>query len=461
MREIDKKRKHSSGEPSGIGLFAKKPRTSSELTDLEMRVVAGDSLTFLYIKGKGGEDKLYASGYNKYGQLGVGDERNRNKWTEVPFPKGFKIEKVIAGAEYSFLKGKGKDGEDKLYASGWNRYGQLGLCNTTDRNEWTEVPVPQGFTVEKVMAGLYHSWLKGKGKDGEDKLYACGWNYYGQLGLGNTTNRTEWTEVPVPQGFSVEKVIAGRSYTFLKGKGKNGQDKIFSCGANYGGQLGLGDTKDRTEWTEVPVPQGFSVEKVIAGRSHIFLKGKGEYGEDKVYASGTNRYGQLGLGDITDRNEWTEVPVPQGFSVEKVIAGDDHSILKGKGKDGEDKMYAAGYNTYGQLGLGHRWKTRKWTEVPVPQGFSVEKVIAGGFHSFIKGKGKDGEGKLYASGYNTYGQLGLGDTANRDKWTEVPIADLLKKLQEDVNDGKQEDDVSEASGSSGFSMGLNPRDCMF
>ncbi len=405
MREIDKKRKHSSGEPSGIGLFAKKPRTSSELTDLEMRVVAGDSLTFLYIKGKGGEDKLYASGYNKYGQLGVGDERNRNKWTEVPFPKGFKIEKVIAGAEYSFLKGKGKDGEDKLYASGWNRYGQLGLCNTTDRNEWTEVPVPQGFTVEKVMAGLYHSWLKGKGKDGEDKLYACGWNYYGQLGLGNTTNRTEWTEVPVPQGFSVEKVIAGRS--------------------------------------------------------HIFLKGKGEYGEDKVYASGTNRYGQLGLGDITDRNEWTEVPVPQGFSVEKVIAGDDHSILKGKGKDGEDKMYAAGYNTYGQLGLGHRWKTRKWTEVPVPQGFSVEKVIAGGFHSFIKGKGKDGEGKLYASGYNTYGQLGLGDTANRDKWTEVPIADLLKKLQEDVNDGKQEDDVSEASGSSGFSMGLNPRDCMF
>ncbi|HJN37392.1 MAG TPA: hypothetical protein QF353_01290, partial [Gammaproteobacteria bacterium] len=73
----------------------------------------------------------------------------------------------------------------------------------------------------------------------------------------------------------------------------------------------------------------------------------------------------------------------------------------------------------------------------------------------------NGEDKLYATGDNSAGQLGLGDTTNRDKWTEVPIADLLKKLQEDVNDGKQEDDVSEASGSSSFSMGLNPRDCIF
>ncbi len=404
MREIDKKRKQSSGEPSGIGLFAKKPRTSSELTDLEISLVAGHGHTFLYIKGKDGEDKLYGCG---------------------------------------------------------NDAGQLGLGNTTDRNEWTKVPVPQGFSVEKVIAGNYHSILKGKGKDGEEKLYASGKNHNGQLGLGDITDRHQWTEVRVPQGFGVEQVIAGASHNILKGKGMNGEDKLYACGHNGHGQLGLGDFNDRREWTEIDIPQGFSVEKVMAGDYHSFLKGKGKDGNDKLYACGRNFEGQLGLGDNEHRNQWTEVDIPQGFSVEKLIAGRENSFLKGKGKDGKDKLYACGNNSFGQLGLGHRRYRNIWTEVPVPQGFSVEKVMVGLHHSFLKGKGKDGEDKLYACGWNYYGQLGLGDNNNRREWTEVPIADLLKKSQEDVNDRKKDGDVLEDSGSSGSSTGLNPRDYMF
>ncbi len=474
MHKLDKKRKQRLGEPSGIGLFAKKPRTSSELKGLEMSVVSGDSHIFLYIKDKDGEDKLYACGGNYCGQLGLGHTNNISRWTKVPFPKDFILEKVVVGYRHSILKGKGKDGEDKLYACGDNEYGQLGLGDGKTRSKWTEVPVPQGFSVEKVIPGLYHSFLKGKGKDGEDKLYATGYNMYGQLGLGDNEHRNQWIEVPVPQGFSVQKVIAGGFHTFLKGKGANGKDKLYACGWNIFGQLGVGNFNDRKKFTEVRVPQGFSVEKVIAGGEHSILKGKGKDGEDKLYACGSNNNGVLGLGKRSDTSKWTEVRVfkrkrceggkyaPQGFSVEKVVFGGNHSILKGKGVNGEDKLYASGWNNYGQLGLGDDKNTRrKWTEVPVPQGFSVEKVIAGREHSILKVKGKDGEDKVYACGANYRGQLGLGDEQSRDKWTEVPIADLLKTLQEDVNDRKKDGDVLEDSGSSSFSMGLNPRDCIF
>ena len=218
MREIDKKRKQSSGEPSGVGLFAKKSRTSSKLTGIEIKVVAGDLHTFLYIKGKGGEDKLYATGYN-IGQLGLGDRRNRYKWTEVPLPQDFSIEKVIAGGFHTFLKGKGKDGENQLYVCGNNDCGQLGVGNTNNRSRWTKVPFPKDFSIEKVIAGGFHTFLKVT-VGGEDNLYACGWNIFGQLGLGDVRKIAEWTEAPVPKDFTIEKVMAGYRHTFLKGKGK-------------------------------------------------------------------------------------------------------------------------------------------------------------------------------------------------------------------------------------------------
>ena len=144
----------------------------------------------------------------------------------------------------------------------------------------------------------------------------------------------------------------------------------------------------------------------------------------------------------------------------KLMAGEYHSFLKVT-VGGEDNLYACGWNIFGQLGLGDVRKIAEWTEAPVPKDFTIEQVVVGYRHTFLKGKDVNGEDKLYATGDNSAGQLGLGDTTNRDKWTEVPIADLLKKLQEDVNDRKQEEDVSEASGSSSFSMGLNPRDCIF
>ena len=49
----------------------------------------------------------------------------------------------------------------------------------------------------------------------------------------------------------------------------------------------------------------------------------------------------------------------------------------------------------------------------------VKKIIAGTFHTFIICT----DGAVYACGSNKFGQLGIGDTKNRNIFTEVTILD--------------------------------------
>ena len=387
-------------------------------------VSAGREHTMLLVKINQGQNKLFATGKNDDGQLGLGDTRDRNEWTEVLVPREFSVEEVIAG-KHTFLKGKGVNGEAKLYACGRNDSGQLGLGDRLDRSEWTEVPLPDGFTIEKVIVGSYHTHLKGKGKDGEGKIYACGANRYGQLGLGDRRGRTEWTEVDLPENFKLEQFVGGGLHSFLKGT-VGGEDKLYAFGYNDYGQLGLGnDERGSHQWAEVDIPRGFRLEQVAAGGAHSFLKGTVD-GEAKLYACGNNASCQLGLGDSRKRNKLTAVDIPQGFSLEKVIAGSNNTFLKGKGVNGEDKLYACGSNHCGQLGLGYTPSRHELTEVTFSDGFKIEQVRAGNIFTFVKGT-VGGEDMIYATGDNDYGQLGLGDRWGRAEWTEVPIRNMVLK----------------------------------
>ena len=388
-------------------------------------LVTGAAHTMMLTKNFKGKVKIYASGLNKYGQLGLGDFDNRNDLTEVILPDGFMIEEFLAGGFHTFIKGKGKNGEDKLYASGNNKFGQLALSDNQDRVQWTKVIIPSEFKLEKVIAGGFHTFLKGKDKGGEDKLYASGYNRYGQLGLGDNNDRNEWTEVDLPENFKLEQFVGGGLHSFLKGT-VGGEDKLYAFGYNDYGQLGLGnDERGSHQWAEVDIPRGFRLEQVAAGGAHSFLKGTVD-GEAKLYACGNNASCQLGLGDSRKRNKLTAVDIPQGFSLEKVIAGSNNTFLKGKGVNGEDKLYACGSNHCGQLGLGYTPSRHELTEVTFSDGFKIEQVRAGNIFTFVKGT-VGGEDMIYATGDNDYGQLGLGDRWGRAEWTEVPIRNMVLK----------------------------------
>ena len=85
----------------------------------------------------------------------------------------------------------------KLYAWGWNIYGQLGDGTTTNRHTPTQIGTSDWSS---IAAGGNHSLGISGGK-----LYAWGSNYYGQLGDGTTTNRHTPTQI----GTSDWTAIAG------------------------------------------------------------------------------------------------------------------------------------------------------------------------------------------------------------------------------------------------------------
>jgi len=153
----------------------------------------------------------------------------------------------------------------------------LTACNRSDNSPST--------VVTAISAGDLHSVaLKNDGT-----VLAWGYNGYGQLGNGTTTD----SYTPVPVSFLLSDVIAisagGYRTVALKNDGT-----VWAWGKNYYGQLGDGTTID--SYTPVRVSGLTDVIAISAGESHtIALKN-----DRTIWAWGRNYYGQLGDGTTTD-----------------------------------------------------------------------------------------------------------------------------------------------------------------
>jgi len=136
-----------------------------------------------------------------------------------------------------------------------------------------------------------------------------------------------------------------------------------------------------------------------AGAFHsVFL-----WTDGSVWSTGRNDQGQLGTGDLTDRN----FPRFSCRGVQAVAAGFYHSVyLLSNGT-----VLAAGRNQEGQLGDGTL--VRRLSPVKVIDG--VKKIVAGAFHTiFLKH-----DNSTWATGHNIYGQLGDGSTISRSSPVHV------------------------------------------
>ena len=96
-----------------------------------------------------------------------------------------------------------------------------------------------------------------------------------------------------------------------------------------------------------------------------------------LYSFGRNDYGQLGQG-TSDLNAHP-TPTKVGTSTWKAVAGGwQHSLAI----DSDGYLYSFGYNDYGQLGLGDTTNRTSPTKV----GTSTWKAVAGGcYHSLPLG----------------------------------------------------------------------------
>ena len=317
---------------------------------------------------------------------------------------------VIAGGGHTFAL----DQQGRLWAWGLNHVGQLGLGNAISRNTPALVPIAglSGVTSFDtiIVGGSYTLAL-----DQQGRLWAWGLNESGQLGLGDTTNRNRPTLVSLT-GLSGVSSFGALAVGWQHVLALDQQGRLWAWGLNESGQLGLGDTTNRNRPTLVSLTGLSGVSSfyaVIAGNTHTLAFDQ----QGRLWAWGNNAQGQLGLGDITDRNRPALVPIAGLSGVASfgaVVTGHSHVLAF----DQAGRLRAWGLNSGGQLGLGDVIDRSSPTLISLaglPGMRSFDTAIAGANHTLAL----DQQGRLWTWGANAQGQLGFGDNDNRNRPTRV------------------------------------------
>lgn len=288
-----------------------------------------------------------------------------------------------------------------VWSWGWNNYGQLGDGTTT--NSLTPVQVIGLTDVIEISPIVGHNLVIKQ----DGTVWAFGYNSRGQLGDGTTTNRS--VPVQVSGLTDVTAVFAATSHSLaLKEDGT-----VWSWGDNAQAQLGSGALTPRTRTTPGQVLGLSDVAAVAAGTNHsLALKEDGS-----VWAFGYNNKGQLGDGTTTVRRP-TPVEVSEMTNATAIAAGANYSLaLKADGT-----VWAWGDNSYGQLGDGTT--SNRSGPVQTSELTNVKAIAAGIDQSMALKQDKT----IWTWGYNGSGELGDGTTSNRSSPVQVSGLTKIKSI---------------------------------
>jgi alpha-tubulin suppressor-like RCC1 family protein len=327
---------------------------------------------------------VFSWGYGNNGQLGTGN--TTASLSPITIPGLANVKAVGAGLNHSLALLA--DGSVKAWGSGAN--GQLGLGTTA--NALSPASVPGLASVASISAG--QGWSHAVKTNGE--LWSFGLNSSGQLGLGDAVNRLSPTLVSMVSGLML--VDAGFSHALTIG----GNGAVFAFGQNAQGQLGLDALRQVSTPRQIDGLAHIAAIASSASSSHDAFR----LANGSLMVFGRNTNGQLVTGDKADRHFPTTIPVT---NMAAVSAGYDHTLIR----KSDNTVWGAGYNNYGQLGLGNYTEKRTFTQVPNLTN-AAALVASGGFSLVLKT-----DGTVVGFGWNGSGQI-TGSTTPMA--TNVPLA---------------------------------------
>ncbi len=287
-----------------------------------------------------------------------------------------------------------------VWCYGNNSNGELGNETTKYSDEPVQAIFPEGTIIIQISAGENFSLAL----DSEGHVWAWGANDYYQLGSTIKGYINKPTKV---QGLErITKISAG-SYSALA---IDENKEVYGWGLNSNGELGIGSYTNKVS---IPTKAKYisDIIDIEIGKNHaIALKTTGE-----VYVTGLNMYGQLGSGNTTIKKVSHFTKVESLKEVGRIGTTESGNIIATV--DGE--VYTWGLNIYGELGLGD--KTNRSTPEKVVELQNIVDIDGGKNHAIAL----DRQGKVYLAGSNRYGQLGNGTIEDNTQFGEIQIKDIM------------------------------------
>jgi alpha-tubulin suppressor-like RCC1 family protein len=299
-------------------------------------------------------------GSNTFGQLGRKTAGVSSATpAKVTFPAGTgKIIAVRAGCEFTLaLTSTGQ-----VLAWGDNFFHQLGNGTDGQSSAPTPVSLPPGTKVTAITAGSAYSLaLTAAGE-----VLAWGDNSDGQLGTGDTTAQPGPVQVQLPPHVTATGIAAG----FLTSHVITRSGGVLSWGDGGSGELGNGTASLSLAPVPAMLPQGTRVKGLFAGCDDtIALTTAG-----KVWAWGSNQFGQLGDNSTEDGLTPVQARLPRGTTVTAIGAGCEHVLAR----TASGRVLAWGFNGDGQIGDGTGARIRRLpVRVTLPGGVAASSVASG------------------------------------------------------------------------------------
>ncbi|MDR0850165.1 MAG: InlB B-repeat-containing protein [Christensenellaceae bacterium] len=279
---------------------------------------------------------LWAWGLNSQGQLGDGTTTDRHSPVKITNSDNTQWVFGDGGARNSFAI----DTAGNLWSWGYNNYGQLGDGTITDRLSPVKITNSDGTQWVSIAGGFNNAFAI----DTADNLWAWGRNNCGQLGDGTTTDRH--SPVKITNSDNTQWVLvstagnANGDHTLAIDTAGN----LWSWGYNNYGQLGDGTTTDRL--SPVKITNSDNTQWVSIGASSYHSLSIDTAGN--LWAWGANYYGRLGDGTTTDRHSPVKITNSDNTQWVSIDRGQSYSLAI----DTAGNLWAWGLNTSGQLGDG-------------------------------------------------------------------------------------------------------------
>ncbi|KAJ5067449.1 regulator of chromosome condensation [Anaeramoeba ignava] len=273
------------------------------------------------------------------------------------------------------------------------------------------LPKPQKIEIEniqKVSVGAFHLAILTK----EGKAFAKG-KYVNTKNPDIFNNLSD--SIEDPNEIIIQDIVCGQISIYLLTSNQN----AYGIGSNIFGQIGF----DSQQVFNNPILMMKNVSKIFSGKfaNHVFLLNSNQ----ELFVCGNNDYSQLGLGKIKEKEvkKLTKIQnIPKGKIID-IQSGFYHTIMLIEQK-GTRKLYSCG--NYEYTGLGKKKNTSEFTGIKSPL-FKNDNILdfsVGWNHTLVL----TANGKLIGFGWNSHGQLGIGNTRDQPKPIQIKIPEISSNI---------------------------------